>query len=162
MYWESCQTKYTDIRTAFIEQYPTPPDDQPRGTTYPTDENTKTQILSKLKALRTKYSDAVDTQRRSGHGRVITLFFYLCNDIWGGSPGTTSLENGIETAEVNGDTVDSCSESSVISDQTEESQPPDPEYPNPTPETKKPTSGIVQPVRPIDCLWFDLRPVEYT
>ncbi|CAL8293478.1 unnamed protein product [Arctogadus glacialis] len=36
---------------------------------------------------------------------------------------TTSLENGIETTEVNGDTVDSCSESS-ISDQTEESVSP--------------------------------------
>ncbi|CAL8310953.1 unnamed protein product [Gadus morhua 'NCC'] len=39
------------------------------------------------------------------------------------SLATTSLENGIETAEVNGDTVDSCSES-TISEQTEESVSP--------------------------------------
>ncbi|CAL8391533.1 unnamed protein product [Arctogadus glacialis] len=123
--WESCQTKYTDIWTAFIEQHPTPPDGQPRVPSYPhaTDEINKPQIASKLKAVRMKYRGAVDTQRKSGHGRVITLFFDLCNDIWGGSPATTSLESGIETAEVNGDTVDSCSESS-ISEQTEESVSP--------------------------------------
>ena len=78
----------------------------------------------------------MDTQRRSGHGQVITLFFDLCNDIWGGSPGTTSLENGIKTAEVNGDTVDSCSESSIISDQTEESvSPQNPSTQSPSTET---------------------------
>ena len=33
--WESCQSKYTDIWTSFIEQYPTPADGQPRSTAYP-------------------------------------------------------------------------------------------------------------------------------
>ena len=110
-----------------------------------------------------KYRGAVDTQRKSGHGRVITLFFDLCSDIWGGSPATTSLENAVETAEVNGDTMDSCSESS-ISEQTEESVSPQ------TSSTQTPLQRrrgqlqvcFFQLVRPIDCLWLDLRPVEYT
>lgn len=73
--WDSCQTKYIWIHmeyiwSAFIEQYPTPQDGQLRGTAYPhaTDEIIKTQISPKLKAIRSKYSDAVDMQRRSGHG----------------------------------------------------------------------------------------------
>ncbi|CAL8391666.1 unnamed protein product [Gadus morhua 'NCC'] len=51
------------------------------------------------------------------------MFSLPVHDIWGGSPATTSLENAVETAEVNGDTMDSCSESS-ISEQTEESVSP--------------------------------------
>lgn len=144
--WESCQSKYTDIWAAFIEQYPTPPEGQPRGTAYPhsTDEVIKTQISSKLKAIRSKYREAVDSQRRSSHGRVISLFFDLCNDIWCGSPATNSLEAGVETAEVNGDIVDCGSESSVTSDQTEASdrpQTPNAETPNTeSPNTESPST----------------------
>ena len=110
-----------------------------------------------------KYRGAVDTQCKSGHGRVITLFFDLCNDIWGGSPATTSLENGIETAEVNGDTVDSCSES-TISEQTEESVSPQTSSAQAHSRDEEAYFRYVffQLVRPIDCLWLDLRPVEYT
>ena len=109
--WESCQTKYVDIWTEFLRQYPIP-----GGTAYPHEKEArcKTQIGSKLKGVRAKYRQAVDTQRRSGHGRVISLFFDLCNEIWGGSPATSTIEAGVETAEVN-NTVDSASESSITS-----------------------------------------------
>nr|XP_055026761.1 uncharacterized protein LOC129416479 [Misgurnus anguillicaudatus]XP_055049479.1 uncharacterized protein LOC129434889 [Misgurnus anguillicaudatus] len=107
--WESCQAKYTDIWTEFLQQYPIP-----GGTSYPHEKDaiSKSQITSKLKAIRIKYRQAVDTQRRSGHGRVITLYFDLCNEIWGGSPATTAIEAGVETSEVN-ETVDTSSESNA-------------------------------------------------
>lgn len=155
--WESCQSKYTDIWTSFIEQYPTPADGQPRSTAYPhtPDEVVKTQISSKLKSVRSKYREAVDSQRRSGHGRVIALFFELCNEIWCGSPATNSLEAGIETAEVNGDAVDECSEASACAsftsddtDATDRSQTPNTESPNAeTPSTQTPLQrrrGLLQ------------------
>ncbi|XP_060774796.1 uncharacterized protein LOC132884829 [Neoarius graeffei] len=111
--WESCQTKYADIWNSFIEQYPAPKDGETRGD-YPhtPTDITKPQIAAKLKSIRSKYRDAVDTQRRSGHGRVIYLFFDLCNNIWGGSPSISSLEFGLETAEINDDTLNDSSESS--------------------------------------------------
>ena len=72
--WESCQSKYVDIWTEFLRQYPVP-----GGTAaYPHEKEAicKTQIASKLKGVRAKYRQAVDTQRRSGHGRV-TLFILI-------------------------------------------------------------------------------------
>ena len=57
-------------------------------------------ITTKLKSIRAKYRGAVDTGRRSGHGRVILLFFELCGQIWGGSPATTSMSSGIESTDI--------------------------------------------------------------
>lgn len=101
--WESCQTKYQDIWTSFMEQYPTPTDGEQRPVAFPhpPTELTKQQVTTKLKAIRGKYREAIDSQRRSGHGRVIALYFELCHSIWSGSPATTSLDFGIETAELN-------------------------------------------------------------
>ena len=80
--WESCQSKYIDIWTECLQQYPVP-----GGTSYPRNKDAicKSQISSKLKAIWTKY-------RWSGRGRVITLDLDLCNNIWGGSPATTTIE----------------------------------------------------------------------
>ena len=35
------------------------------------------------------------------HGRVIHLYYELCEKIWGGSPATEQIEMGIQTKEVN-------------------------------------------------------------
>ena len=63
-------------------------------------ELTKLILTSKMKAIRSKFWAAIDSGRKSGHGRVVLLFFDKCQDIWGGSPATTTLSSGIETAEI--------------------------------------------------------------
>ncbi|ROL49018.1 hypothetical protein DPX16_16633 [Anabarilius grahami] len=57
-------------------------------------------VTTKLKAIRTRYRQAVDSGRKSGHGRVVLLFFELCESIWGGSLATLSLSEGIETSDI--------------------------------------------------------------
>ncbi|CAL8315397.1 unnamed protein product [Arctogadus glacialis] len=58
---------------------------------------TKSQLTSKLKNIRSKYRGAVDTGRRSGQGRVVMLFYELCQEIWGGSPATRCIEGAMES-----------------------------------------------------------------
>lgn len=50
-----------------------------------------------------KYRQAVDSGPKSGHGRVVLLYFELCEQIWGGSPATSTIECGMESAEIGGD-----------------------------------------------------------
>ena len=42
----------------------------------------------------------MDSGRRSGHGRVIYLFYDLCEKVWGGSPATERIDSGVETIEL--------------------------------------------------------------
>ena len=64
---------------------------------------TKQVVTTKLKAIRQKYRQAVDSGRRSGHGRVVLLYSIvllyseLCEKVWGGLPATEQLESEIET-----------------------------------------------------------------
>ncbi|KAM4628576.1 uncharacterized protein ACJ7VT_001052 [Polymixia lowei] len=104
--WESCHAKYSDIFDAFLAQYPKNPTDKD----FPHDPNaiTKSQVTAKVKNVRGKYRQAVDTGRRSGQGRVVLLFFELCEEIWCGSPATRSVDAGFET----GDLEDSSSNQS--------------------------------------------------
>ena len=91
---ESCQSKYTDLLKAMQDQYPKEaPEDFPHDAM----AITKTQLTSKLKNIRSKYRGAVDTGRRSGQGRVVMLFYELCQEIWGGSPATRCIEGAMET-----------------------------------------------------------------
>lgn len=98
--WESCQTKYRDMLALFLEQYPSETSEE-----YPhvKQEITRAHLTTKMKAVRGKYRNAVDTGRRSGHGRVVLLYYELCEQVWGGSPATTTIQSGIETNE-----LDSC------------------------------------------------------
>jgi hypothetical protein len=92
--WESCQSKYADLLKAMQDQYPKEaPEDFPHDAM----AITKTQLTSKLKNIRSKYRGAVDTGRRSGQGRVVMLFYELCQEIWGGSPATRCIEGAMET-----------------------------------------------------------------
>ncbi|KAL2093098.1 hypothetical protein ACEWY4_010410 [Coilia grayii] len=72
------------------------------GKDFPHDPSsiTKIQIAAKLKAVRNKYRHDVDAGRRSGHGRVVLIFFELCTEIWGGSPAMTALPSGFETGDL--------------------------------------------------------------
>lgn len=97
--WESCQTKYSDIFDAFHAQYRRRPTDKdfPHDVNAITKAQITTQITTKIKNIRGKYRKAVDTGRRSGQGRVVLLFFELCEEVWGGSPATHCINAGIET-----------------------------------------------------------------
>jgi hypothetical protein len=61
---------------------------------------TKQILTTKLKNIRQKYRQAVDSGRRSGHGRVVMLYYELCEMVWGGSPATEQLETGLESTDL--------------------------------------------------------------
>lgn len=96
--WESCHSKYCDITDAFQAQYPRELTEKD----FPHDASmvSKAQVTAKLKNIRRKYRHAVDTGRRSGQGRVVLIFYELCEEIWGGSPATRSIDTGIETGDL--------------------------------------------------------------
>ena len=99
--WESIQSKYGDILERFKLQYP----DTERnscGKDFPhnVSEIKKQVVATKLKNIRGKYRQSVDSGKRSGHGQVVWLYFDLCESIWGGSPATTSIDAGIESSDI--------------------------------------------------------------
>uniref|UniRef100_A0A1X7U5E6 Uncharacterized protein n=1 Tax=Amphimedon queenslandica TaxID=400682 RepID=A0A1X7U5E6_AMPQE len=51
-------------------------------------------------AIRLKFQQAIDSGRRSGHGRVVMIYYELCEKLWGGSPATERTEEGMETVEL--------------------------------------------------------------
>ena len=63
-------------------------------------ELTKAILTTKLKNIRTKYRKAVDAGKKSGYGRVILIFYELCEKIWGGSPATTQIQGGVESTDL--------------------------------------------------------------
>ncbi len=110
--WESVKSKYDDILVLMQEALPSSPEEaRESGKDYPHERSAITkQILStKLKNIRLKYRHAVDSGRRSGHGRVVLLYYELCERIWGGSPATDQIEGGLETGD-----IDPTSSESVI------------------------------------------------
>ena len=64
--------------------YPTAEDAEKLGKDFPHNKEdiTKLIVTSKLKSVRVIYRKAVDSGRRSGHGRVVLLHFELCKQIW--------------------------------------------------------------------------------
>ena len=100
--WESCQSKYADILELFSEQYPSAENAEAIGKDFPhkKEEITKAIITTKLKAIRSKFRAAVDSGRKSGHGRVVLLYFESCEAIWGGSPATSKISAGIESTDI--------------------------------------------------------------
>lgn len=111
--WESCQSKYQVIHDKFVEHYPTPEEAKALGKEYPHSRTQMTKVIltSNLKTIRQKYRLAVDDGRRSGQGRVVLLYFELCEQIWGGSPASTTISSGIETTELS----EMCTDSEEIS-----------------------------------------------
>ena len=103
--WESCQSKYTDILELYREHYPSSQEESSEiEKEYPhkKEDITKVILTSKLKNIRLKFHQAIDSGKRSGHGRVVLLYFKICESIWGGSPATSTILSGIETGEVEG------------------------------------------------------------
>ena len=76
--WEICQTKY--VLDLFRAQYPSKENAEQIGKVFlhENKEMNKTILTNKLKAVRIKFRTAVDIVRKSGHGRVVLLYFDKC------------------------------------------------------------------------------------
>ena len=76
--WEKVKTKYVDILALFWEQLPSGTEEasQPKKD-YP-------HHPDQITLNRLKYRQAIDSGKKSGHGRVIMCYFDLCNKIWAG------------------------------------------------------------------------------
>ena len=101
--WQSIQNKYAEHLDIFREHLPASPDEAKKiGKDYKhkREEITKGTSTSKLKSIRQKYRQAVDSRRRSGHGRVVLLYYDDCERIWGGSPASTQIGSGIESTDL--------------------------------------------------------------
>ena len=99
--WESVKSKYEDILELMLEALPYSPDEA-QGKDYPHEKAaiTKSILTTKLKNIRIKFRQTVDSGRRSGHGRVVMLYYELCEKIWGGSPATNQIEGGVESTDL--------------------------------------------------------------
>jgi len=99
--WESVKSKYDDILALFHEALPSSPEES-AGKDYPHEKSeiTKGILTTKLKNVRLKFRQAVDAGRRSGHGRVVLLYYELCERIWGGSPATQQIDGGMESVDI--------------------------------------------------------------
>ena len=67
-------------------------------------------LTTKLKAVRIKFRQAVDSGRKSGHGRVVFLYFDLYEHIWGGSPATEQILSGVESIDIDQEVMTSSTE----------------------------------------------------
>ena len=96
--WESVKSKYSDIRDLLVDALPD--EITPGSFPYKKEEITKQVVTSKLKAIRLKFRQAVDSGKRSGHGHVVMLFYELCERLWGGCPATEQIKGRIESSEL--------------------------------------------------------------
>lgn len=91
--WETSQFKYSDILEQLLELCPstTPQEAEKSGKDYPhkKEDHANAILASKMKSIRLKHRHAVDTGRRSGHGRVVLLYYELCERIWVDCAATT-------------------------------------------------------------------------
>lgn len=91
--WDPWQNKYVDILALFLEQYPAE-----HSNDFPHQKKELMRAIpTKMKAIRGKYRQALDSVYRSGHGTVVLLFFELCKLICGGLRATTAISSSIET-----------------------------------------------------------------
>ena len=114
--WELVKTKYKDIFERFVSALPEGNTQVCENFPHKKHEIKLQSLTSKLKAIRLKFRQPVDSGCRSGHGRVVMLYYELCERIWGGSPATEQIDGGIETVELT-QGLESLDES-VVSDTT--------------------------------------------
>ena len=124
--WESVKSKDCDIRNSFLKRYPKNGDDQH---IYHEDLSifTKERLISKVKALRTKFKVALDLGRKSGGGRMVSQFYELCVNIWGGCPAVESIPGGLESSEPPTSMDSGSAEGEEVDIETSEEGYPNPE-----------------------------------
>ena len=88
---ESLRTKYDKIMEIVHKNYP-----KTGNIEECIQELHKACITSEVKKVHSDYKKAVDLGNRSGGRRIIMTFYDLCQDIWAGSPATTSLSSGFD------------------------------------------------------------------
>ena len=92
--WESVRSKYERIKEIFIDLYPK---NNVEGKDFPVLENpeviSKDRVAAKLKKIRQDYKKAADAKKKSGVGRVVFVFYDLCETIWGGSEDQILQQN---------------------------------------------------------------------
>ena len=98
--WEAVKTKYKDILELSIAALPEDNTNPCKNFPHKKEDIKLQNLTSKLKAIRLKFRQAVDSGRRSGHGRVVMIYYELCEQVWGGSPATEQIDGGIETVEL--------------------------------------------------------------
>ena len=64
----------------------------------------------------------MDSGRRSGHGRVVLLYYELCEQVWGGNPATEQIEGGLESADLRNDMVQDDRQENSLNDTQGNSQ----------------------------------------
>ena len=101
--WESIRSKYSDIHERFVAHLSSFEEGEAtlnKEYTHRPEEIPKAIVTSKLKAVCQRYRKAVDLGRRSGQGRVVDLYYSLCQEIWGGSPATEQVSSGLESGDL--------------------------------------------------------------
>ena len=88
---DSLRTKYDKIMEIVHKNYP-----KTGNIEECIQELHKACITSKVKKVHSDYKKAADLGKRSGGRRTIMTFYDLCQDIWAGSPATTSLSSGFD------------------------------------------------------------------
>ena len=68
------------------------------------------RIKAKVKSIRQDYRTAVNKGTRSGSGKLVKEHFDILREIWGGSPATTMLAEGVDGDSLLSDKVKSSSE----------------------------------------------------
>ena len=100
--WESIRSKYSDIHERFVAHLSSFKEGEAatlnKEYTHRPEKIPKPIVTSKLKMVRQCYRKAVDLGRRSGQGRVVELYYSLCQEIWGGSPATEQVSSGLESS----------------------------------------------------------------
>ena len=59
---------------------------------------TKNELLQSLKVYDLDLKKQLIAVKKSGWGRVVFSFFDFCNDLWGGCPAVTSIQNSINSS----------------------------------------------------------------
>ena len=146
------KSKYNDVHAGFLAAIPAAEALSTSLKDFPHDKGviTKQVVTSKLKAARMKFCQAIDSGRRSSHGRAVLLYFELCEQLWGGSPATEQIASGLESADLGpGDKSERAGNeddelTTHTTDSTEE-QPTAGVLENPTsqPARERPTSSSV-------------------
>ena len=77
--------------------------------------------------MQIEFRQAVDNGRKSGNGRVVFLYYGLCESIWAGSPATEQISSGLETTDEEQDHLpptseDDTSTTSSLNRSTEEDE----------------------------------------
>ena len=80
--WESVKSKYDDILVMMQAEMPAEKTERPiKDYPHLKSETTRALLSTKLKNMRQRYRQAVDSDQKSGHGRVVLLYYETCQAI---------------------------------------------------------------------------------